>query len=59
MELPSLTVYDLILEDDEGHYYSYNGDCSFIADQHYDLSDCEKIDNLKELKEYFINRWEK
>ena len=56
MELPSLTVYDLILEDDEGHYYSYNGDCSFIADQHYDLSDCEKIDNLKE---YFINRWEK
>ena len=44
------TVYDLILTDEDGNYFSYTGDCSWIADQHFDD---EEIKEIKDLNKHF------
>ena len=37
-----LSVFDLILQDDDGNLYEYVGDCSWIADQNF-----EEIEEVK------------
>ncbi len=34
-----LSVFDLILQDDDGNLYEYVGDCSWIADQNFEEGD--------------------
>ena len=50
-----LSVYDLILQDDDGNLYKYIGDCSWIADQNFEekegdgvFTEVKKIENPKE-----------
>ena len=46
-----LSVFDLILQDDDGNLYEYVGDCSWIGDQNFE--EIEEVKKIENPKEYF------